>query len=140
MSCRHCFGWGGGEINVFVCLLVCFSERYVMYMIGADRSPPSGSGSSCGFGNEGDPHHLEGYITMAWSDTLTGPWNKSQHTILTSGVPGRWDAMVRTHYHPTVSWLTRGRDLTEVPLHCPSCNGARVTATSASSLRGRLQG
>lgn len=63
-------------------------------MIGADRSPPAGSGASCSFGSDGDPHHLEGYITMAWADNLTGPWNKSQHTILTSGVPGRWDAMV----------------------------------------------
>eukprot|EP00933_Yihiella_yeosuensis_P072138 TRINITY_DN80448_c0_g1_i1.p1 TRINITY_DN80448_c0_g1~~TRINITY_DN80448_c0_g1_i1.p1 ORF type:complete len:411 (+),score=58.79 TRINITY_DN80448_c0_g1_i1:81-1313(+) len=66
---------------------------YVMYAIGADRSPPSGNGENCG-DPTGDPHHLEGFITMAWSDSILGPWTKIKHELLTRGDPNRWDAMV----------------------------------------------
>ncbi len=63
---------------------------YVMYAIGNDRAPPAADCSD----PVGDPHHLEGYITMAWSESLLGPWNRSLHTLLTNGNIDRWDAMV----------------------------------------------
>ena len=63
---------------------------YVMYMIGNDREPPAADCSD----RAGDPHHLEGYITMAWSESVLGPWNRSLSTLLTNGNIDRWDAMV----------------------------------------------
>ena len=41
-----------------------------------------------------DVHHLEGYIKMAWSASLEGPWNYSRHTMVTPGSVNDWDAMV----------------------------------------------
>ena len=70
------------------------STLYVMYMIGDDVPPPTGNGANCRYDAALDPHHLEGYITMAWSDSLLGPWNKSRHSILSPGGVDEWDAMV----------------------------------------------
>mmetsp|Transcript_48915 Transcript_48915/g.140087 ORF Transcript_48915/g.140087 Transcript_48915/m.140087 type:complete len:521 (-) Transcript_48915:44-1606(-) len=67
---------------------------YVIYMIGADRSPPSGSGSRCTMPHEGDAHHLEGHITVAWSESVLGPWKKSKSALISDGDPNAWDAMV----------------------------------------------
>lgn len=68
----------------------------VMYMIGGDAAPPAGSGAQCvgTGGTAADPHHLEGYITLAHAPSELGPWTKFEHAILPSGEPGKWDAMV----------------------------------------------
>ena len=69
------------------------SETFVMLMIG-DTVPSTGeSGAKCGSGTL-DPHHLEGYIKMAWSKSLLGPWNSSRHNMVTPGSVDDWDAMV----------------------------------------------
>ena len=69
-------------------------SMYVMFMIGADVPPPVGTGAQCNYDANLDPHHLEGYITMAHADSLLGPWTKSLHTILTPGEVGTWQAVV----------------------------------------------
>ena len=63
-------------------------------MIGDDAPPPVGIGAQCQYNGTLDPHHLEGYVTMAWSTSLLGPWTKSRHLILTSGATDEWDAIV----------------------------------------------
>ncbi len=70
------------------------SALYVMYMIGDDAPAPLGVGAQCHYNGTLDPHHLEGYVTMAWSTSLLGPWTKSRHLILTSGATNEWDAIV----------------------------------------------
>jgi hypothetical protein len=51
-----------------------------MLMIG-DTVPSTGQvGAKCGAGTL-DAHHLEGYIKMAWSKSLLGPWNSSRHNV-----------------------------------------------------------
>jgi hypothetical protein len=47
-----------------------------------------------------DPHHLEGYIKMAWAKSLLGPWNSSRHTVITPGSVNDWDAMVTNVSYP----------------------------------------
>lgn len=59
------------------------SVLYVMYMIGDDRDVTGG-----------DPHHLEGYISMATAPSLLGPWTKVEHALLPNGAEDRWDTMV----------------------------------------------
>lgn len=89
-----------------------------MLMIGADVDPPTGNlkrldhvhdfagvGANCS--GQLNPHHLEGYIKMAWADSLLGPWERCQnvhcflltlkrshHTMVTPGDINDWDAMV----------------------------------------------
>ena len=43
--------------------------------------PNGGKGANCSGGTL-DPHHLEGYIKMAWAKSLLGPWNTSRHTMV----------------------------------------------------------
>eukprot|EP00039_Didymoeca_costata_P021212 m.343793 g.343793 ORF g.343793 m.343793 type:complete len:489 (-) comp23315_c0_seq1:108-1574(-) len=70
------------------------ADIYMMLMIGDNVSPPSGVGAKCTKGAPLDVHHLEGYIKMAWSYSLEGPWNYSHHTMVTPGSVDDWDAMV----------------------------------------------
>jgi hypothetical protein len=71
-------------------------ELFVMLMIGDDTPPPAESGAKCK-SSDFNSHHLEGYINMAWAESLLGPWNVSKHAMLTSGSPNAWDAMVRVN-------------------------------------------
>jgi hypothetical protein len=64
-----------------------------MFMIGDDTPPPPASGAKC-TSSDYNSHHLEGYISMAWADSLLGPWNRTRHAMLSSGSPNEWDAMV----------------------------------------------
>ena len=75
------------------------SKVYVMLMIGDDVSANPGVGAACSGGNKTanpplDVHHLEGYIKMAWSKSLLGPWTQSRHTMVPPGSVDDWDAMV----------------------------------------------
>lgn len=75
------------------------SETYVMLMIGDFVPPEGGIGAKCIAGTL-DPHHLEGYIKMAWAKSLLGPWNSSRHTVITPGSVNDWDAMVTNVSYP----------------------------------------
>lgn len=107
---------------------------YVMYMIGADRGAPSGSGSNCKDA-EGDPHHLEGYVTMAWSESLLGPWNKSKHELITRGGPNRWDAMV-TNPAPLFPYPNETAYLFFRGTEWPHNGEERIGLTKAATWRG----
>ena len=66
-----------------------------------------GPGKNCDTGTL-DPHHLEGYIKMAWSKSLLGPWERSRHTMVTPGSVNDWDAMVT---NPAPLFLKNGTSL-----------------------------
>lgn len=68
-------------------------ELFVIYMIGDDAPPPSGKGAKCQ-SSDYNNHHLEGYISMAWSHSVFGPWNESKHALLGPGDQNTWDTMV----------------------------------------------
>lgn len=70
------------------------AELFVMYTIGDDVPPPAGSGAACAWDAAADPHHLEGYMSMAHAPSVLGPWTKVPHAILPSGGVNAWDAMV----------------------------------------------
>lgn len=80
------------------------TPMYVMFMIGDDVDPPTGSGAQCG-GSPMDVHHLEGYIKMAWASSLHGPWQASHHTMVPPGSVDDWDAMVT---NPAPLFLANG--------------------------------
>lgn len=107
---------------------------YVMYMIGADRDPPTGSGANCASG-DGDPHHLEGYVTMAWSESVFGPWNKSKHKLITDGDINRWDAMV-TNPAPLFPFENETTYLFFRGTEWPHNGEERIGLTKAPSWRG----
>jgi hypothetical protein len=62
-------------------------------MIGDDAPPPAGKGAQC-TSTDFDGHHLEGYISMAWADSLLGPWTEGKHALLPDGAEDGWDTMV----------------------------------------------
>ena len=70
------------------------AELYVMFMIGDDVAPPVGHGAACAWDAAADPHHLEGFLSMASAPSVLGPWTKVRHAILPSGGVDEWDAMV----------------------------------------------
>ena len=70
------------------------AEMYLMLMIGDDTAPPAESGAKCAYDAGKDPHHLEGYISLASAPTLLGPWTVLSHAVLPPGDTNDWDAMV----------------------------------------------
>jgi hypothetical protein len=70
------------------------AELFVMYTIGDDVPPPAGSGAACAWDAAADPHHLEGYMSMAHAPSVLGPWTQVPHAILPPGGVDDWDAMV----------------------------------------------
>ena len=69
-------------------------DMYLMVMIGDDAPPPPASGGDCVYDQASDPHHLEGYITQAWSTSLLGPWTKSKTQLFPPGLTTEWDSTV----------------------------------------------
>eukprot|EP00911_Craspedida_sp_UC1_P002430 UC1_evm4s1810 len=108
-------------------------EMFIMLMIGDNVSPPTGSGAACNSDNL-DPHHLEGYIKMAWSDSLLGPWNTSGHTMITPGSVNDWDAMVT---NPAPLILSNGSAyIFYRGTRWPANGYERIGVTKATSWRG----
>eukprot|EP00040_Diaphanoeca_grandis_P044810 m.13662 g.13662 ORF g.13662 m.13662 type:complete len:495 (+) comp9802_c0_seq1:147-1631(+) len=112
------------------------AELYVIYTIGVDAAPPTGSGDNCGQpGGQMDVHHLEGYITMAWSDSIFGPWNQSKHTLITRGAIDRWDAMV-TNPSPLFPFENETAYLFFRGTQWPASGYERIGLTKAASWKG----
>eukprot|EP00035_Acanthoeca_spectabilis_P016186 m.327240 g.327240 ORF g.327240 m.327240 type:complete len:272 (-) comp16491_c0_seq6:70-885(-) len=109
------------------------ASKYVMFMIGDNVSPPADSGAACG-GNPMDVHHLEGYIKMAWADSVLGPWTSSRHTMVPPGSVDDWDAMVT---NPSPLFLANGSAFLYFRgTQWPANGDERIGVAAAASWKG----
>jgi hypothetical protein len=112
---------------------------FVMLMIGDDTAPPVGFGAKCAYDESRDPHHLEGYIALAYSETLVnGTWTKLPHEMVTPGDINAWDAMVT---NPSPFFYDNGTALIFYRgTRWPSDGLERIGVARAASWRGPYVG
>merc|ERR1712176_1110817 len=109
---------------------------YVMYMIGANRSGPKVQHHECMKEAKGeDVHHLEGYISLAWSESVVGPWTELPYRVITSGNPNRWDTMV-TNPAPLFPFQNTTTYLFYRGTQWPTNSVERIGLTKATHFKG----